>query len=82
MDVAINGFGGVTLYSGKPTSTSKLLEYIGLKKIDEEGDIIRFKGEELYWYVCIDVKMSLMKSGRRGVGTVHHISWRTEIDVD
>ena len=43
-EVAIKGFGGATLLSTRPTQTAELLENVmGLEKIGEEGDIVRFR---------------------------------------
>ena len=80
-DVAIKGFGGATLLSGKPASTSNLLEYMGLEKIGEEGNMVRFKAIGDIGNV-IDLKVSPISSGKRGAGTVHHIAWRAENDED
>ena len=43
-DVAIKGFGGAILLSARPEKTAELLEEVmGLEKVGEEGDYIRFR---------------------------------------
>ncbi|MEN1968082.1 ring-cleaving dioxygenase [Lentibacillus sp. N15] len=81
-DVAIKGFGGATLLSSNPTKTIQLLEEgMGLKKIGEEGDVIRLAA---YGDIgnMIDVKTTSTGRGAIGVGTVHHIAWRAKDDDD
>jgi glyoxalase family protein len=81
-DVAIKGFGGATLLSVKPHETAKLLEDVmGLKKIGEEGDFIRFQSSADIGNV-IDLKLTTIGRGQMGVGTVHHIAWRAKDDED
>ena len=81
-DVAIKGFGGATLLSSQPVETAKVLvDVMGLEKVGEEGDFIRFKS---YGEIgnTIDVKRTPIGRGELGVGTVHHIAWRAEDDED
>jgi glyoxalase family protein len=79
---AIKGFGGATLLSKQPEKTAELLEKVmGLEKVGEEGDIVRFRSSSDIGNV-IDLKMTTNGSGRMGVGTVHHIAWRAEDDQD
>lgn len=81
-DVAIKGFGGVTLYSSYPDQTEKLLtEVMGLEKIGEENGLIRFKSYGDIGNV-IDLKATASERGAMGVGVVHHIAWRAENDAD
>lgn len=81
-DVAIKGFGGATLLSVKPHETAQLLEDVmGLKKIGEEGDFIRFQSSADIGNV-IDLKLTTIGRGQMGVGTVHHIAWRAKDDED
>ncbi|MBU8753542.1 ring-cleaving dioxygenase [Priestia megaterium] len=81
-DVAIKGFGGATLLSVKPHETAQLLEDVmGLKKIGEEGDFIRFQSSDDIGNV-IDLKLTTIGRGQMGVGTVHHIAWRAKDDED
>ncbi len=80
--VAITGFGGATLLSTSPEQTAKTLEEVmGLEKVGEEGDLIRFRSYGDIGNV-IDVKVTPLGRGQMGVGTVHHIAWRAEDDQD
>lgn len=80
--VAIKGFGGATLFSAQPAKTTELLEEVmGLEKIGEEGDLIRFKSYGDIGNV-IDVKTTSSGKGQMGAGMVHHIAWRAEDDAD
>lgn len=81
-EVAIKGFGGAILFSSQPEKTAKTLEEVmGLEKIAEEGDLIRFKSIGEIGNV-IDLKTTSRGRGQMGVGTVHHIAWRAEDDKD
>lgn len=81
-DVAVKGFAGATLYSSQPEQTAHLLESVmGLERIGEEGETIRFQSSAPIGNV-IDLKKPSGKRGRMGVGTVHHIAWRAEDDQD
>ena len=77
-DVAIKGFAGAILLSTRPEQTMETLKGIlGLEKVGEEGDFIRFKS---YGDIgnTIDVKKTALRLGRMGVGVVHHIAWRAK----
>ncbi|MCU9612953.1 ring-cleaving dioxygenase [Caldibacillus lycopersici] len=78
-EVAIKGFGGAILYSAYPEKTSQLLEELmGLEKVGEDGDYIRFQSNSEIGNI-VDIKITPSGSrGRMGVGTVHHIAWRAE----
>lgn len=81
-DVAIKGFGGATLLSVKPHETAQLLENVmGLQKVGQEGDFIRFQSSADIGNV-IDLKLTTIGRGQMGVGTVHHIAWRAKDDQD
>ncbi|MEC5425242.1 ring-cleaving dioxygenase [Virgibacillus sp. C22-A2] len=81
-DTAIKGFGGATLLSKKPEKTAELLENVmGLERVGEEGDFIRFRSSSDIGNV-IDLKLTTVGSGQMGVGTVHHIAWRASDDQD
>lgn len=81
-DVAIKGFGGATLLSVQPDETAQLLEDVmGLKKVGQEGDFIRFQSSADIGNV-IDLKLTTIGRGQMGVGTVHHIAWRAKDDED
>jgi glyoxalase family protein len=81
-DVAIKGFGGATLLSVQPDETAQLLENVmGLEKVGQEGDFIRFQSSADIGNV-IDLKLTTIGRGQMGVGTVHHIAWRAKDDKD
>ncbi|MDH2359923.1 ring-cleaving dioxygenase [Priestia megaterium] len=81
-DVAIKGFGGATLLSVRPDETAQLLENVmGLQKVGQEGDFIRFQSSADIGNV-IDLKLTTIGRGQMGVGTVHHIAWRAKDDED
>ena len=81
-DVAIKGFGGATLLSKQPEKTAELLEKVmGLEKVGEDGDLMRFQSSGDIGNI-IDLKLSSVGSGQMGVGTVHHIAWRANDDED
>ncbi|MGX9133318.1 ring-cleaving dioxygenase [Rummeliibacillus sp. JY-2-4R] len=77
-DVAIKGFGGAILYSVHPEQTIQTLQdVLGLEKVGEEGDLIRFKSYGDIGNI-IDIKRTPIERGQMGVGTVHHIAWRAK----
>lgn len=81
-EYAIKGFSGATLYSVRPEKTMETLtEVMGLEKVGEEADIVRFKSFGDIGNV-IDVRKFPMPRGKMGVGTVHHIAWRAENEAD
>ncbi|MBU3573266.1 ring-cleaving dioxygenase [Priestia aryabhattai] len=80
--VAIKGFGGATLLSVRPDETAQLLENVmGLQKIGQEGNFIRFQSLADIGNI-IDLKLTTIGRGQMGVGTVHHIAWRAKDDGD
>jgi glyoxalase family protein len=81
-EYAIKGFGGATLLSTQPNKTADLLERVmGLEKIGEEGDFVRYRSSADIGNI-IDVKKTPTGRGQMGVGTVHHIAWRATDDAD
>lgn len=82
-EVAIKGFAGATLFSSSPNQTIRLIEEnLGLKKVGKDEEYIRFKSEADIGNI-IDVKRTPYGSrGKMGVGTVHHIAWRTKDDEE
>lgn len=81
-EVAIKGFAGATLLSARPEQTAKTLEEVmGLEKVGEEGDLIRFRSSSEIGNI-IDLKATPLGRGEMGVGTVHHIAWRANDDQD
>lgn len=74
---AIKGFAGATLYSKDPDKTGSLLEELfGFEKIGEDQGRIRYQSTADLGNV-IDLTKAPMDSGIQGVGTVHHIAFRT-----
>lgn len=81
-EVAIKGFGGATLLSARPDKTAELLEQVmGLEKVGEEGDFVRYRSTADIGNI-IDLKLTSVGRGEMGVGTVHHIAWRAKDDED
>lgn len=79
-DQAIKGFGGAILYSTNATSTAETLRTVmGLEKIAENDDFIRFQSSGEIGNI-IDLRKASTDLGVMGVGTVHHIAWRTNND--
>ncbi|MCM3612094.1 ring-cleaving dioxygenase [Planococcus sp. MERTA32b] len=79
---AIKGFAGALLFSANAEKTWELLESVmGLEKIGEEGNIIRFQSTAEIGNI-VDVMTERQGTGQMGVGTVHHIAWRAEDDAD
>ena len=65
-EVAIKGFGGATLLSAQPVKTAELLENVmGLEKVAEEGNIIRFRSEGEFGNI-IDLKLTTVGIGING----------------
>ncbi|MBC5636806.1 ring-cleaving dioxygenase [Ornithinibacillus sp. BX22] len=81
-DVAIKGFAGATLLSSQPEDTARLLvDVMGLEKVGEENELIRFQSHGTIGNI-IDLKKTTTGKGQMGVGTVHHIAWRATDDAD
>ncbi|PAD23049.1 ring-cleaving dioxygenase [Terribacillus saccharophilus] len=80
-EVAIKGFGGATLYSKTPGATAELLKQMGLEKVGEEGDYVRYQAAGDIGNI-IDIKLTTSGKSQMGVGTVHHIAWRASDDQD
>lgn len=81
-EVAIKGFGRRYVVHSNAEKTAELLETVmGLEKIGEENDLMRFRAASDLGNI-IDVKLSRVGTGQMGVGTVHHIAWRAQDDAD
>lgn len=76
-DVAIKGFGGAVLLSTDPKETEAALQMMGLVKVGEEGEYIRYQAFGDIGNI-IDVKRTAKPRGQMAVGTVHHIAWRAK----
>ncbi|WP_080844043.1 ring-cleaving dioxygenase [Cytobacillus gottheilii] len=81
-DKAIKGFAGAILFSAHPLKTAEVLEEVmGLEKVAENDDYIRFQSSASIGNI-VDVKKVSSGKGRLGVGMVHHIAWRAQDDED
>jgi glyoxalase family protein len=79
---AIQGFYGVTLLERSLAQTEEVLQLMGLGKVAEESDVIRFapEGEALGRFIDIKIDTAAPR-GRMGAGTVHHIAFRNTDDA-
>lgn len=81
-ETAIKGFGGAALFTANATKTAELLEeVIGFVRMEEHGDYIRFVSNSTIGNV-LDIKKTRVGAGQMGVGTVHHIAFRADDEVD
>lgn len=81
-DVAIKGFGGAVLFSSRPDETAKaLVDVMGLEKVNEDGNLIRFQSPADIGNI-VDVKKTASTRGSTGTGIVHHLAWRAEDGED
>ena len=79
---AIKGFAGAVLLTGAPEETAAVVEKVmGLERIAQEDDLIRFRSEAALGNT-VDIKMTSVGAGVMGVGTVHHIAWRAKDEAD
>lgn len=77
---AIKGFGGAVLLSAAPKKTIQLLKNdLGIEKTAEEENRVRLRSSADIGNT-IDVQLDSRVHGLTGVGTVHHIAWRTADD--
>lgn len=75
-DMAIKGFYGAVLYSSEPEETANLLQKMGFQLTAEDDLYIRLTTDADLGNV-IDIKKARTGTGRMGVGTVHHIAFRS-----
>jgi len=80
---AIRGFHGVTLLLDTAGPTGAILTgVLGFKEIGREGSYVRFKSESPVGGV-VDIREAKgFLPGRLGRGSVHHIAFRAENDVE
>ena len=80
-NMAIKGFSGATLYSEKTEETIKfLIDHLAYKYVKEEAGVTRLKTEsEIGQYIDVT---QVKENGRMGVGTVHHIAFRNDNDME
>jgi glyoxalase family protein len=80
---AIRSFHSVTLSEQGYERTAKLLDTMGFRKVEEEGNRFRFEVGERGSGARADVLcVSEAPHGRLGAGTVHHVAWRAADDED
>lgn len=81
-DNAIKGFAGAILFTANAAKTAELLEeVIGFARKEEQGDYVRFVSDGEFGNI-LDIKQTRVGTGQMGVGTVHHIAFRADDDVD
>ena len=80
---AIQGFYGVTLLERRVEATEALLDVMGLKALQRDGDYVRFApaGDALGRFVDV-LEDAKAQPGRQGAGSVHHIAFRNADDAD
>ncbi|HTY84774.1 MAG TPA: ring-cleaving dioxygenase [Silvibacterium sp.] len=79
---AIQGFYGVTLLEQSLEDTEQLLNIMGLRKIAEEANLVRFAPEGDALGRFVDIKLDPeARRGSMGAGTVHHIAFRNTDDA-
>jgi glyoxalase family protein len=76
---AVRGFAGMTLASGAPDETGRILETLGFDVVDETDDRRRYRAEGDR-ATTVDVRLDVAPRGRPGAGTVHHVAFRTPDD--
>lgn len=76
-DNAIRGFHGVTLDSLNPQQTRTVLETLGYESIAQDGERTRYQTTGNRATVVDVLDRPDAPRGQRGVGTVHHVAFRT-----
>lgn len=74
---AIRGFHSVTLDSINPEQTSTVLETLGYESIVQDGERTRYRASSSRASVVDVLDRPDEPRGQPGVGTVHHIAFRT-----
>ncbi|MCU4742492.1 ring-cleaving dioxygenase [Natronoglomus mannanivorans] len=77
---AIRGFHGVTLDSLNPDATGDVLETLGYERVGTAGERTRFRAVDDRAAVVDLLDRPDGDRGRQGVGTVHHVAFRTADD--
>lgn len=79
---AIQGFFGVTLLEAELERTERFLGQMGYRKVEEEGNRVRFTVESEERGRVLDIVINpTAHPGRMGAGTVHHIAFRAADDA-
>lgn len=83
LDYATRGFHSVTLALASPNRTAKLLtETLGFQLAREEGNRARYVAKEPETARIVDLLTSPgTPQAASGVGSVHHVAWRTPTDA-
>ena len=83
VEYATRGFHSVTLSLRNKTRTSKLLtETLGFQLLSEEGNRARYVAGEHGTSRTVDLlTLPDLAQGTVGVGSVHHVAWRTPTDA-
>ncbi|WP_276255929.1 ring-cleaving dioxygenase [Halomontanus rarus] len=77
---AIRGFHGVTLDSLNPDATGDVLETLGYERVGTAGERTRFRAAADRGAVVDLLDRPDGDRGQQGVGTVHHVAFRTADD--
>lgn len=79
---ALRGFSGITISAKSAAPTGAILTtLLGLKTVGREGNRARYQIGEGVDRAMVDiVENPDNPRGREGVGTVHHVAWRTPDD--
>ena len=78
---AVRGFDGVTLHTTDPDATASVLRTLGYERVAEEGSRTRFRaGGDAGRAAAVDLLAGEGERGTQGVGTVHHVAFRTPDD--
>jgi glyoxalase family protein len=80
---AIHGIHSVTLWLDRSAETERVLaEGLGLRRIAEEGGVIRYAGSDDGPGTLVDVRAGVTARGLGGAGTVHHVAFRAADEAD
>jgi glyoxalase family protein len=84
LDEAIRGFHSLSLWVADPKPTvSVLTGAMGLQEIDVEPGRIRLATDGSTPGTLVDIiERPDLPAGRMGVGTVHHVAWRTRDEAE
>ncbi|WP_312909031.1 VOC family protein [Natronosalvus caseinilyticus] len=73
--IGIRGLHSVTVTPVNPYATAATLETLGLERVGQEGDRIRYRADGTHARV-IDILDRSTPYGREGPGTIHHVAIR------
>jgi len=78
---ALRGFHSATLSERHSEATERLLEAMGLTRVAESADRIRYQGSARDASIVDVVREPKTPGGELGAGIVHHIAFRTPTDA-